>query len=287
VAEADDLTDAAVEAISAAIVERARRGEPLAASGVTLLVRQYRRGCAGVGDVLGDALARALVDHRAEAATASRAAWAAAFAEAMTVSEDARLAEAVLAAVESLAAEWPALTCVDAAAVSIDACLRAAPAAGRPEIVASAVDTLERVVAAAYRPGNGVAHRHDGPEHVRGSTSDHVCLAAALLTAFELSGRLPYSMLAEELIQTSRPALSGPLACATACAAARVLCRLARLHDDAEYRAAAVIAGGADYRGDAARILSGLTDQLRGGDADDADAALYAIALDEWSSDRK
>jgi hypothetical protein len=63
------------------------------------------------------------------------------------------------------------------------------------------------------------------------------------------------------------------------CAAVRVLCRLAALHDNAEYRAAAVIAPDADYRADAARML---LSQERAEAGRLSDAACYAIAMDEF-----
>ena len=102
----------------------------------------------------------------------------------------------------------------------------------------------------------------------RGSADDHVRGASALLTAFEITGRLPYSMLAEELI-----AVAGARACrrrgpaSIQCEAARVLCRLAALHDDPDYRGAAVIAGGADYRAEASRILAAESARARAADA--------------------
>src|SRR5207344_999318 len=94
----------------------------------------------------------------------------------------------------------------------------------------------------AYQPGEGV----------RGGLINQVRAASALLTAFEITGRLPYSMLAEELMQTAgRTAPDGPDpdTIVVHCEAARVLCRLATLHDDAGYRNSAIIAPGADYRG--------------------------------------
>ena len=64
---------------------------------------------------------------------------------------------------------------------------------------------------------------------------------------------------------------------AVQCEAARVLCRLAALHDDPDYRGAAVIATGADYRAEAARILAGQSDAARAGTA--SAAAAYGLAL--------
>src|SRR5262249_19767044 len=92
--------------------------------------------------------------------------------------------------------------------------------------------------------------------------------ASALLTAYEISGRLPYPMLAEELVQAARrrywsksagcfetPNVSRCELFRLNCEASRVLCRLAVLHQDSGYRAAAVIRADAAYASDAARIL--------------------------------
>ena len=54
-------------------------------------------------------------------------------------------------------------------------------------------------IGGSYRPGEGLVRDRDGVR-VRCSLADHVRGASALLTAFELTGRLPYSMLAEELM---------------------------------------------------------------------------------------
>jgi hypothetical protein len=63
------------------------------------------------------------------------------------------------------------------------------------------------------------------------------------------------------------------------CEAARVFCRLAALHADPDYRGAAVIAPGADYRADAARLVTKQSPRAR--DASPAAAAEYGLALRE------
>jgi hypothetical protein len=50
---------------------------------------------------------------------------------------------------------------------------------------------------------------------------------------------------------------------ATNCHAARVLTRLGALHDRSDYRAAAVLASGADYRDDVTRILTTQSETYR------------------------
>jgi hypothetical protein len=274
---------ASVARIASAAVERARRGEPLGPSALTLLVRQYGAGQESVGDVLGDALAVALDRDRNDRSTMERARWVRAFAEAATISEDSRLADAAGSGIDALSREWPSLEAVDEAAAALDACLSASHAAARLPAIPNAVDALERLVADSYRPGEGVSHTRAAAPRVRGGVSDHVWMASALLTAFELSGRVPYSMLAEELMQASRAALFEPADARIVCEAARVLSRLARLHDDADYRKAAVIAGGADYRADACRLMSRAADQLR---PDSDDESLYALTLIELGAGR-
>jgi hypothetical protein len=88
-------------------------------------------------------------------------------------------------------------------------------------------------------------------------------------------------MLAEELMQPVRRT-STPGDIVVDCGAARVLCRLATLHDDTDYRAAAVLAPDVDYREDAAQILR--AHPAAALEADVAHAALYGIALRELIS---
>src|SRR5260370_34161955 len=130
---------------------------------------------------------------------------------------------------------------------SVDACLGAIRIFQPRTLVQRALDELERVVGAAYRPGEGMADLTAGLP-VRGRLADQIRSAAALLTAYSLTGRLPDSMLAEELTQFSMRTLwdadSGGFyedvarlvkPFALNCEAARVLCRLATLHLHDEY----------------------------------------------------
>ena len=79
----------------------------------------------------------------------------------------------------------------EAAVVSDDARLPAAV----NEWLARVIDDLEQVIRSAYEPGEGL---------MGASLLDQLRTALALLTAFELTGRLPYSMLADELLQFAR-----------------------------------------------------------------------------------
>ena len=159
---------------------------------------------------------------------------------------------------------------------SIDAYLRAIALLARQTSIGDqlqpAIDQLEHI-ASHYEPGQGLSD----------ALGDQMSVAAALLTAFQCTDRLPYSMLAEELMQQSRRALwdvkRPPFG--VSCAAASVLCRLAALHRSEEYRAAAVIAPAADYAADATQILEDLAPGAPGlGLA----GAVYGLAAGELQS---
>lgn len=263
-----DLWSAELAAVTARVVEALAQEDAVDAAALTLLLRQYlRTDREDLRDALGDALARALSAAAAEPTVIGRAEWLTLFVEATAVADDERILAAAGELVGSLRAAWPAETQVAEAAASAEACLRAADVFDPSELVQAAIDHLEHVVGGAYSPGRGV----------RGSLDDHVRAASALLTAFEITGRLPYSMLAEELILIARREPSDRAGLAVHCGAARVLCRLAALHDDPEYRGAAIIAADADYRADASRILAAQSPRALA--AAPALAAVYGLAL--------
>jgi uncharacterized protein YyaL (SSP411 family) len=306
----DRLTELALQAA-------AEEDEPLGPTPLTLLLRRYSAtGREDIGAALGRGLARAL-EELALIDQGDPAGWAALFVEASEISDDERLPGAIAALASRLRREWPSRGSVAAAMRSVDACLMAAQGANAPpearDLIAAAVDEMERVVAGAYQPGEALAHRI-GSGDADGELRDHVDAASALLTAHAVTGRLPYSMLAEELIQfawrtwwdSSRGTWKSQAASresqaasqesrvasqesqvasreteefVTGCAAARVLCRLAWLHRDDEYRRAAVIAGQCDYEHDAERTLTSLSSSYR---ELGIGAAIYAIALGEW-----
>jgi hypothetical protein len=118
-----------------------------------------------------------------------------------------------------------------------------------------------------------------------------------LLSAYVLTWRLPYGMLAEELVQFARRSLwddeqasfrESPAAVSDSrpfvlnCDAARVLCRLAALHHDDDYRHVAVIAADANYKIDAERILMAHAPGAHGRAL--TDAAAYGLALAEYTN---
>ena len=270
----DDL--AALTGRVLAGLPRGHRPDPAA---LRFLLRQYRdTDRADLGAPLGAALADALDRHGDDTATVARANWLRLFAEAAAISDDPRVADAARGLTTALAQEWPLLTAVSDAATSIDACLGAMFLVDADDLVPHAVDHIERVIGGAYHPGLGVAHAVGPSTRGRGTLADQIAAASALLSAFEITGRLPYSMLAEELLQLSRHEVEMTVDVDIACGAIAVWCRLAALHDDAAYRAAAVIAAAADYDGDARRLLERIAPRV---DAI-ADAAIYGLVLGEW-----
>jgi hypothetical protein len=277
-AELESITAVVLDALD--VVARARAGGADGAPGPAALTFLLRRYLASdredLRDALGEALAPALARAEAETRTLECAAWLTLFAEASAISDDDRLPAAAGALIVDLRGAWPSTDVVEHGMASVDACLRAADLADPRELVPVAIDELERLVGHAYQPGDGIAHTIHSHAHARGNLGDHVRSASALLTAFEFSGRLPYSMLAEELMQTARRDLEGAAEFVARCVGCRVLCRLAALHADEAYRGAAVIAPDVDYRADAERILADLSSHPL---ARDSGAGEYGLAL--------
>jgi len=272
-----EIRTADLDAIAAQIAGAIAGGRAPSPVEARFLLREYiATGRDDVRDALGLALAHALADAGPGAddtandgmRIADRAALLMLFVEAVAIADDERVIAAAGDLAGALRAAWPidlARAGLAAAARSVDACLHASALFASAGIVQPAIDELERIVGATYRPGEGLG---------AAPSAAYACAASALLTAFEITGRLPYSMLAEELMAS--PHRSDD------CETARVLCRLAALHDNEEYRAAAILAPGADYRADAARILEDYAPHVRAAEA--ADAALYGIALRELIS---
>jgi hypothetical protein len=290
------LTASVLEAVAAA-VNSVNSADTAGAAGIhpvslTFLLRRYRAtDAADLRDALGPALALALSRDRAAHSIHERAAWLTLFAEALALSDDDRLRAEAGELISSLMHDCAAATSIDAAVVAVDACLRACDCVDAAQLVPAAIDQLEHTIAGAYRPGEGVAGRGGGL-----TLEDQIGSASALLTGYEATGRLPYAMLAEELMQTTRrlwwddhdgaffdsAAGVATKPFAANCGAVRVLCRLAALHRDGDYRAAAVIAEDADYAADAERLLTYLSAFAGATDAPCDAPAMYGLALAEY-----
>ena len=133
--------------------------------------------------------------------------------------------------------------------------LRASALFDDPWLRDFALKSLETVVVPGYVPGQGVAHAPD----VRGLLTDQVRMTAALIWTHLVTGQLPYSMLAAEVMQFAiRTMWDETASCfrdrvepdapvwpfALNCEAACVLDRLATMTGDAAYhdRAVAILA---------------------------------------------
>jgi hypothetical protein len=282
------VTDRSLDALA--------REEPIDPYAVTLLLRRYvETGRADLADAVGGALACAL-DAERRAPPPREAAWLMTFAEAATLSDDDRLRMEVADLVAKARHSWGRVREVEELAWSVDACLSASDVFEPRKLVPAAIDQLESIVADAYRPGDGVAQRIGQADSVRGRLGDQVRTASALLAAYQRTSRVPYAMLAEELMQYARRMLwtqdggfldwlgdgtfvrpdEKPFA--LNCEAARVFRRLAALHGTDEYREIAIIAPDADYRRDATETLASVGARYRDYGAA---AAIYAITLAE------
>ena len=280
------MDEAAIGWLIGQVLESLARHQPITPAALIFLLRRYSAtGAEAVGEALGAALAAALDDAAAVEESRERSEWLSLFIEAAAISEDSRLRDAAAALVSRLRSDWPARGELEPAVRSVDACLSAAstlPDLFNPrELVPAAIDELEHIVRVVYQPGGGLAHALRAPQGARGTLRDHVATASALLTAYAITGRLPYSMLAEELMQFAQrtnpePGGSNLERFVARSEAARVLCRLARLHEDADYRQVAVIAVSSDYANDAKRMLAELAcTYVDHG----TDAAIFGIAL--------
>jgi uncharacterized protein YyaL (SSP411 family) len=263
---------ARIEAAALASLERAGRRPADPTVLRFLLTLHAADDSSRAGARLESALGVAVERYRDAATARDRARWLRLFVDVSTVADDERVRAAVEELSARLAGEWPALGDAEAAAGSIDACLLAGSALERSALLSAAVDELERLVGRVYRPGQPL-----------GSAGEHVRLASALLTAFAITGRIPYAMLAEEEVQTARRAwwrsdrgaFDAPFD--VNCDAAGVLRRLGALHRDPQYIARAIVSSDANYERDADRILAALERQLPPDDV--VGAAAYGLVL--------
>ncbi len=286
------MSAATLEWITDAVVGALERRDAIGAVPLTFLLRRYR--ATGRGDLhalLEPALAQGLDVHLDDSAPGSRAEWLTLFTEAADLSDDDALRGAAESLASALRRDWGRSAPVDSAAAAVEACL----VWGRGydhDLVVAAVDELERIAAAAYEPEEGLARLPSRSCRERGYLADHVGLSSALLAAYDTTGRLPYPMLAEELMQFARRALwddegsrfrvtaSGETASfALSCRAISVLCRLAVLRAAPDYREAVSVAPGIGYADLAERLLA---TEARRYQEDGLASAAYGLALVEW-----
>lgn len=269
-------------------------GVRLGPHAVTLLARTYAHtGDDAVGEAVGLLVAQTLreaaephtwrpvpTEGRVDWAS-ERSAWLTLLVDVASLSEDPRLRTTITGLAHALVAEWPGRTAPAIGMRGVDACLRAAVVVD-PAMAAPAVDELERVIASAYRPGSGLLIQGRDT----GTVDDHTQSAAALLTAYSVSQRLPYAMLADDLMQFARrtwwtdavPQPDGPAQVGAYCDAARVLGRLTAVHADPAYQKAAVVTPGYRHLDDAQRLLEAAR---AAAEALGVDGCIHALAEEE------
>jgi hypothetical protein len=271
----EDLDASVLEWLTARILDALSRGEPVGPTALTFLLGRYAAtNREDVSEALGQALAAALEEVPSASELVEQTAWTLLFAHAAHVSDDTRVRDAARSGVEQLRVLCAShvgshdVTNISAHLRAVEACLTAAQVVESPTLLGDAVNELEQVVAARYEPGRGM-----------GTLEDEIATASALLTAYALTGRVPYSMLADELVQIAlrTPWVSKPFE--FNCEAALVCVRLAELHRDADYRLAAVTSTNGDYGREAARVLSDQLPQVW--DLGTA-AAPFGVALAQW-----
>lgn len=256
----EPFVDATLDALASG-----RSPSPVA---LTVLLRVYAAtGRDDLERALGASLATAAGASHEHEPLATRAGWLRLYAEAARLSDDPRLRHAAETLASGLQAAAAAATLCADRADAVEAVLAACRAIDARRFAPPAVEELERLVTADYAPGSGLRGR---------SAGDSVAVALALVAAFEVTGRLAYPMLAEELIRAVRHEVADE-SLSTCCAAARVLGRLALLHDDEGYRATAVLAPEADYAADSRTLLDRIASRRRTPEED----AAYALALTE------
>ncbi|MGE0705987.1 MAG: hypothetical protein AB7F99_07285 [Vicinamibacterales bacterium] len=278
----------------ARVLAAVRRNEAVGPDAVTLLAREYAaEGSEAAGEAVGVAVARVLAavsddppwapsptEGRSDSAS-ERAAWLALLVDIAGMSDDSRLHPAISALCDRTVEGWPSRARLATAMREVTAALRAAPVV-RPALVAKVVDELERLVGCTYQPGRGLLARPGEREH--GTAADHIQAAIALLTAHAVTGRLPYAMLADELIQfASRSWWGGDLRHAVTLEevaerseAARVLAHLAVVHAEPRYMETAVVTAGYDHVAEAGRLLAAAEPSPHG-----IHACVYALAVEE------
>jgi hypothetical protein len=270
----EGLDASVLEWLTAGVLDALSRDEPVGPVALTFLLGRYAAtDREDVGEALGHALAAAVESAPSVSGLAERTAWTLLFAHAARVSDDPRVRDAATSGVGQLSVPWSSddgshgVHDISARMRAIEACLVAVHIVESPNLLGAAVNELERLIAAHYEPGQGM-----------GTLEDQVATASALLTAHVLTGRVPYSMLADELMQVAlrTPWASRPFE--FNCEAALVCARLAELHSAADYRQAAVTSAN-DYGQEAARVLSCQLPRVR--DLGTA-AAPFGLALAQW-----
>jgi len=287
-----DLTE--IDRVTDRLMRSLADGETRAPAVLRFLLRRFAATARDdLRDVLGPAIGDAIENDDGQDQDPERLI---ALAEAVELSNDPMLGDAVRRDAVRCRGSWPSRGPVAPAAATVEFCLIAARALAEPAWTSDALDELERVIGIAYEPGDGMAQQLTTRVRIPGDLATHVATSLALLQAFDATGRLPYPMLAEELMaHVERRSHVGPVggvegvkgdehlervapvASVASLDAARVLARLASLQRDPDYRAVAVTRGDGDRSAER---------HLRAFDLaaarDPALMAAYGLALEAW-----
>jgi hypothetical protein len=290
---------AALDWIIDRILQGLTRGEAVGADGLRLILHGFAAtGREDLRDALGPALGGSLGTSN-DASAADGPDRLLLLAEAVEVSDDGALRDDVARLADSYREAWPSRGTLARAVAEIEACLTAGAVLSAAPVVTAAVDELERVIGHVYEPGEGVSRMVSTRSRTAGDLRDQVVAASALLRAHAVTDRLPYAMLAEELMtwavrgwwnehhgafaadleMPDRPGSSDVNGFVVNCGAARVLCHLATLHADDHYRAMAAVGQQVDYAERAQRTLSRLDEVYQ---QFGVDSAPYGLAIEEW-----
>jgi hypothetical protein len=291
---------AAIEWITDRLLQGLTRGEAVGVDGLRLMLHSFAAtGREDLRSALEPALGASLSLSADEAAETVPPGHLLLLAEALEVADDSTLRDDVAHLATVCRAAWPSRGSVARAVAEVEACLTAGVVLAARPVVAAAVDELERIIRSVYEPGEGVARTISTRSRTPGDLRDQVVAASALLRAHTITDRLPYAMLAEELMTgavrgwwnerdgaflpepdaSERPACSELSGFTVNCAAARVLCQLGALHADPDYRTMAAVGQQVDYADRAERLLSSLDEVYQ---QFGIDSAPYGLAIEEW-----
>lgn len=277
------LTGSALHAITS--------GDSVSPRILRFLLRSYAvSGRTDIGDALGVALAASLSQSAADDSNERQVEWARLFLEATSLSDDERMLRAADETIDRLRRSWSAEPDILRLARSLDVVMRGIEQreASSGDLLAEAVDRLEALIAHGYRPGGGLIRPGSAAEAAR--LADQIAAGTALASAYRITGRLPYAMLAEELLQFTRRTWwnaerarfedASPDNFVVNCEAIQLFGALGALHGDEDYRSTAVFTADANYLADAEHLLAALGRVVLGHDHESA--AAYGIALRDW-----
>ena len=242
-----------------------------------------------VRDGLEAALAAAIAAATPTEQLEDLADWTEVWIDAAAATADTRVGDAAAAMIARQRREWGSTAETAAVMRSIGACVcgRALASDDEEGVLADAIDELERIIGRGYRPGGGMA---------AGALDDQIASGLALVAAFQATGRLPYAMLAEELLQFARRSrwntdrglfntTSNEHAFTVNCDGIRLLRAVGRWHEDPEYLRVAVVAPDAAYATDAGGALAALDPSCD--DQELSVAMRYGILLSDWLADEE